>query len=739
MTEAEIKLRLPTAAAHAALVARLAHGKLGVLQSNQFFDTASGSLADKDCHLRLRREEDLDQGSRVCWVLTAKGPKRKGGAVASMAVRPEEETLVSAKDAEFIQAGTRNPLEYLPPTALIKTMSSAAGKDKPLLARPERFENVRVAAPITLETSAGPQHVTLEIDKTTFQWGGAREEQFEVECELAAELAAELAGPCELALVRLLCDVCGGDAHEFAPAKGKLSRMKAFVKAHTKEGSKEEKPREKANERAKETATGQGAAAAEAAEAAEAAQAAQAAEAAEVAGAPASMLSFGGQSGFEAWLRACPLPPATLGEYAVSRTQSGFDVRCLWHLPFSSSPAPKEEPPAPQKKKKPMSATAAGPKPAAQSERKGVTKAPAPAVTAPAAAAAGESSGVRSDSAETLAAVQALLGTARAATAGGATGGCGGSSSKTGTEAVADSTTTVEAVRGLIDAVQSAPAVVVPSSSSASGGRTDGRTDGDAATINFLRSTLAQMHGNASAAAAAVTAAGIPTPPPSPPLGVPLGLSCDANNRHLPRNDLVLDGVIDGVPLAGCATGETQLVRHQELQQYEQRRGQAQAPVRRELTDHELAVIASRWLERKPLPPTFDTEDGYTLLVRGEQPPTRTLPTGYLWAQTLGEVGLSALVPAGTRSRSIQCSFRRSSLHVALVSTSPSRVLLDCELLCPIVPDGCSWTLEGGGTDGEELTLQLLLEKATRGGFWRCVSPGHESVPIPSTWPIVGV
>ena len=181
--------------------------------------------------------------------------------------------------------------------------------------------------------------------------------------------------------------------------------------------------------------------------------------------------------------------------------------------------------------------------------------------------------------------------------------------------------------------------------------------------------------------------------------------------------------MIDGVPLAGCATGETQLVRHQELQQYEQRRGQAQAPVRRELTDHELAVIASRWLERKPLPPTFDTEDGYTLLVRGEQPPTRTLPTGYLWAQTLGEVGLSALVPAGTRSRSIQCSFRRSSLHVALVSTSVARAV-DCELLCPI--DGCSWTLEGGGWMAKS-SRSSYCSRGHRGGFGVASAPATKA------------
>lgn len=51
-------------------------------------------------------------------------------------------------------------------------------------------------------------------------------------------------------------------------------------------------------------------------------------------------------------------------------------------------------------------------------------------------------------------------------------------------------------------------------------------------------------------------------------------------------------------------------------------------------------------------------------------------------------------------------------------------------MLCPVRPDNCSWTIEGGES------LQLLLEKEASGQFWRCVSDGHPEVALPSWWPI---
>ena len=173
------------------------------------------------------------------------------------------------------------------------------------------------------------------------------------------------------------------------------------------------------------------------------------------------------------------------------------------------------------------------------------------------------------------------------------------------------------------------------------------------------------------------------------------------------------------------------------------------------VSDHELALRVSAWLACKPRPPSFDS-DAPGLMVRGEQPPTQSQPVGYLWAQTLEEVALSVLVPRGTRARSVDVTFRRSHLRLAL--TAPPRLLLDVALLCPVVPDGCSWTLEqgpsqGGTGEGEgqgggdsthsthstRSTLMVVLEKAERGGFWRCVADGHDSVTIPQAWPIVGI
>ena len=89
-----------------------------------------------------------------------------------------------------------------------------------------------------------------------------------------------------------------------------------------------------------------------------------------------------------------------------------------------------------------------------------------------------------------------------------------------------------------------------------------------------------------------------------------MGLSCDGNNRHLPPSDLVLDEVIDGVPLAGCATGDARLVRHQELQQYQQRRGQTQVPVRKRKGGSSSPVTTAALLEEQlPRPPTIVTID----------------------------------------------------------------------------------------------------------------------------------
>ena len=84
---------------------------------------------------------------------------------------------------------------------------------------------------------------------------------------------------------------------------------------------------------------------------------------------------------------------------------------------------------------------------------------------------------------------------------------------------------------------------------------------------------------------------------------------------------------------------------------------------------------------------------------------------------------------------------RRSRIRCALVS-APAQVLLDVPLLCPIVADASSWTLESrkaANDSSDVLTLQIVLEKAQRGDFWRCLSDGHRGVQMPARWPLVGV
>ena len=72
----------------------------------------------------------------------------------------------------------------------------------------------------------------------------------------------------------------------------------------------------------------------------------------------------------------------------------------------------------------------------------------------------------------------------------------------------------------------------------------------------------------------------------------------------------------------------------------------------------------------------------------------------------------------------------------------PAQTLLDVVLWCPVVPDGGTWTLETrkarGGGDAV-MTLMLVLEKADRGSFWKCLCEGHSCVKMPAEWPLVGV
>lgn len=255
--EAEIKLLLPSAAALRALAIRLGVPQLcGVHQRNDFFDTPSGALHDADCHARLRREEDHDAGGSR-WVLTLKGPKESSGCT-SLAVRPEEEAVVPDELAAAILRGEASPLDALPQSPLVESVLAALAGEQPVLQPEQGFSNVRVHAPCELLPPSGapPLSVTLELDTTTFFFGGVSEDQWEVECEVqdlvcaqpggdssggvaAAEGAGnaaleERARDAEAALQALLASVPEIGA-ACPAAKGKRSRHKAFLKARRKE------------------------------------------------------------------------------------------------------------------------------------------------------------------------------------------------------------------------------------------------------------------------------------------------------------------------------------------------------------------------------------------------------------------------------------------------------------------------------------------------------------------------
>jgi hypothetical protein len=256
--EAEVKLLLPSAAALRALAVRLnVPQSRGVHQRNDFFDSPSGALHGADCHARLRHEEDRDTGESR-WVMTLKGPKESSGC-ASLAVRPEEEAIVPDELADAILRGEASPLEALPQSPLVASVLAALAGERPVLQPELGFSNLRVHAPCELlpPSGAAPLSVTLELDTTTFSFGGVTEDQWEVECELQDLIHSQPGGggegaepsnaaleerahDVEAALQALLASVPEIGA-PCPAAKGKRSRHKAFLKAKRKEAKEADK------------------------------------------------------------------------------------------------------------------------------------------------------------------------------------------------------------------------------------------------------------------------------------------------------------------------------------------------------------------------------------------------------------------------------------------------------------------------------------------------------------------
>jgi hypothetical protein len=237
--EAELKLRLPSRAAYDTLVKWACGGHRfgGKLQTNIFFDTSRRALGSADYHLRLRQEVPDDQPNAVKWIVTAKGPKQEqeDTAGSSVHVRPEEEVVVPETVAVQLQSGDGNPLDQLPQSDLTRAMRAHIETDDAVKPNAGCFENTRVTAPISVETSVGTQALVLEMDATTFQHKGVSEVQWELEVELSScRRPIELAGPVEHALQAVLREICG---HECPPAAGKLSRLRSFCEAVERENA----------------------------------------------------------------------------------------------------------------------------------------------------------------------------------------------------------------------------------------------------------------------------------------------------------------------------------------------------------------------------------------------------------------------------------------------------------------------------------------------------------------------
>ena len=648
--EAEIKLRLPSGAAFAALCTRHAPGKRGVLQRNEFFDTSDEAFASANYHLRLRSERDHDKPSgKEKFIVTVKGPKVAPVSGSSIAIRPEEEVVVDAATAHSIRRGDSSPLDVLPPSRLTAEMHVLANGQKAAY-NGACFENTRVCATVTLPASGAlviTREVTLEIDASRFEWAGEREEQWEVECEIPAADAAALAGPIEGALQTLLRGVCGGAS--CPPAKGKLTRLKHFRKAvEARRGAQRAEGASDAEANRSSSATGS-------------------AKASDDEGAGSHMLAFAQQSAFEHWLRQCPLSPSELTEYAVMRTQSGFDVRCHWHLPFTkpgnhttAAPATAAAPSSPPAQSPPAAPLPSMPQP--QSASRAAASAPAEA--------------------ETMASLQALLQAAQAQPQ---------SASRAAASAPAE-VETMAKLQALLQAAQ-APAVAAPAEPAVTA------VPDDASTLAFVKRSLAHMTLSSATA-----------------VGVPSGGAHEQTSAAEHATPPVLS-TTSGSGVSALVAARAQWDN-----------GSARPDPPSTLEESGVKAKAS------PAAPG----SGGVLFVRGEQPPTEQQPVGYLWAQSLGEVGVSLCLPAGTRAKALSVRFKSTQLLIAMAH--PKRALLDVGLLCPVVPEECTWTIESRREGSAEvLTLQVTLEKAARGTFWRCLAEGHECVEMPQRWPLVGV
>ncbi|KAL1523905.1 hypothetical protein AB1Y20_018824 [Prymnesium parvum] len=131
---------------------------------------------------------------------------------------------------------------------------------------------------------------------------------------------------------------------------------------------------------------------------------------------------------------------------------------------------------------------------------------------------------------------------------------------------------------------------------------------------------------------------------------------------------------------------------------------------------------------KEPLEPVLS---GNLEVVRG---PEAAVPGGarYRWAQTYEEIGISTAMPAGLSAREMTVVFQTRQVVIHPKRSTAAHPIFALTPLCDIIPSGCSWTVEDGWC------VQIVMEKARVGLFWRCVSEGHgPDAKLPSWWPHV--
>ncbi|KAJ4457959.1 putative Protein BOBBER 1 [Paratrimastix pyriformis] len=103
----------------------------------------------------------------------------------------------------------------------------------------------------------------------------------------------------------------------------------------------------------------------------------------------------------------------------------------------------------------------------------------------------------------------------------------------------------------------------------------------------------------------------------------------------------------------------------------------------------------------------------------GRKPPSGAgARAPYTWSQTLRDVTVLFLVPAGTRAKFVQCEFRANHLRFALSGQHP---IIDAPLHAEVIPGECFWQMEDKGA-GREVTLTLT--KRNQQNWWACVCQG---------------